>query len=232
MGCACITVVLFLLLTAGYYQFYTQYFGWAFGIENEDAYNDDPYGTELDGEELDPVRDEDYWEDKTRDGIGIPQKPVNLRARLDRILSGPHYKVFHDISFIPVGEQDPVRIDHLVVSPLGLFLIRTIDRDGGIDTCLDDDEWWWMQDMELELFPSPRHEIKHIARQFATIHTLDTDKVIGVVASTGRAFFEGEVPPDVRYAKDLPKELWPLSRANMSPRDLNGVYKWLVKQTG
>ena len=125
---------------------------------------------------------------------------AKVNAGLKRFLDQESYRLFENIT-LPIGDQT-TQIDHVVVSPYGIFVIETKNMDGWIFGSTDYARWTQVIYQFKQRFQNPlqQNEIHVRAlRQFVGVHPED---VHNIVVFVGNSTFKTPMPPEVMQSVD------------------------------
>ena len=140
-----------------------------------------------------------------------------LAAVLRRKLDASHYHVLNDI-YLPLDDGSTTQIDHVVVSPFGVFVIETKTYKGWIFGNSRDAQWTQVLHRRKSRFQNPlRQNYLHVQRLMGLTGLL-TDVVHSVVAFSGEATFKTKLPPEVMHFADVINYILSF-RSNIIPQD-------------
>ena len=113
---------------------------------------------------------------------------------------GREYEILNDI-YLPSREGETTQIDHIVVSPYGIFVVETKNWTGWIFGDAQSVKWTQTVYRKKSSFQNPiRQNYKHICELSRNLG-IDADYFIGVVAVTGDCEFKTAMPNGVVYSK-------------------------------
>lgn len=128
---------------------------------------------------------------RSRESSGESRVNTGLSSHLDE----KTYRLIEDVT-LPVGDGT-TQIDHLVVSPYGIFVVETKDMTGWIFGKPDDARWTQVTFRDRYRFQNPiRQNYKHV-KTVQELLCLSRLQVIGVVAFVGDSEFKTPMPPAV-----------------------------------
>lgn len=118
---------------------------------------------------------------------------------LKRALPASHYTVFHDVTLRsgPADNGPTTRIDHVVVSPYGVFVIETQHCSGLIFGSEGETQWSRMRFRSKQQFRNPLHQNQGHVRALQELSGLDAACFHPLVVFTGRAEFKTSMPARV-----------------------------------
>lgn len=120
-----------------------------------------------------------------------------LRSKLDPTI----YRQFHDLT-LPI-RNDTTQIDHVVVSPFGVFVIETKNYSGWIFGDRNSRVWTQTFYGGKYKFQNPlRQNFKH-TKAIESVLSLPAEYVHSVVVFVGSAEFRTVLPTNVVYLKEL-----------------------------
>jgi hypothetical protein len=124
-----------------------------------------------------------------------------VRLTIDIFLDGEHYHPIHNLVIkTPDGST---QIDHVVVSPYGIFVIETKHMKGWIFGDSRSKTWTQTLYRRKSLFQNPlRQNYKHTKAIENTLE-LSTDYVFSIVVFTGSAEFRTPMPSNVMHLNSL-----------------------------
>ena len=101
----------------------------------------------------------------------------------------PEYRVFHGIDL--AGRMDPVHIDHLILSPYGIFVIKTMSYGGVIKG--DDADKYWSDTVRVDtrVLENPVRINRRDADEMARLLGCRRDQIIPMVVFSNAAVLKG-----------------------------------------
>lgn len=112
-----------------------------------------------------------------------------------RRLNPEIYHVLHDVT-LPTAHGS-TQIDHLVISPFGVFVVETKNMGGWIFGSVENKKWTQTFYRRKFSFQNPlRQNFKHIMA-IAEVTGLDKSKIHSLVIFLGNAKFKTDMPPNV-----------------------------------
>ena len=124
-----------------------------------------------------------------------------VSRRLDLFLPGKSYVLFNDVT-LPTTKSS-AQIDHIVVSPFGVFVIETKNYSGWIFGSANQKQWTQVHYRTKHRFMNPlRQNYKH-TEAVKRFLSLDDRYVFSIVVFTGSARIKTKVPANVIYLRDL-----------------------------
>ena len=150
---------------------------------------------------------------------------VVLRRKLDASL----YHVLNDV-YLPIDDGSTTQIDHVVVSPFGVFVIETKTYKGWIFGNPRDAQWTQVLHRRKSRFQNPlRQNYLHLQR-LVRLMGLRTDVVHSVVAFSGEATFKTKLPPEVMHFADVADYILSFKTEMIPPGDVEGIVVGIVRQ--
>ena len=112
---------------------------------------------------------------------------------------GQEYEILNDI-YLPSREGETTQIDHIVVSPYGIFVVETKNWTGWIFGDARSAKWTQTVYRKKSSFQNPmRQNYKHICELSRNLD-VDANYFIGVVAVTGDCEFKTTMPEGVVFS--------------------------------
>ena len=152
-----------------------------------------------------------------------------LAAVLRRKLDASLYHVLNDI-YLPLDDGSTTQIDHVVISPFGVFVIETKTYKGWIFGNSRDAQWTQVLPKRKSRFQNPlRQNYLHVQRLMG-LTGLQADVVHSVVAFSGEATFKTKFPPEVMHFADVADYILSFKSKAIPPGDVEGVVAGIVRQ--
>jgi len=162
---------------------------------------------------------------RLRGAFGETLLAAVLRRKLDALL----YHVLNDI-YLPLDDGSTTQIDHVVVSPFGMFVIETKTYKGWIFGNPRDAQWTQVLHRRKSRFQNPlRQNYLHVQR-LVRLMGLRTDVVHSVVAFSGEATFKTQLPPEVMHFADVADYILSFKTETIPPGDVEGIVAGIVRQ--
>ena len=122
-----------------------------------------------------------------------------VHQRLKHALPASHYTVFRDLPLRSAtgGGDHAVRIDHVVVSPYGIFVIETRHYSGWIFGAEREPEWTRVHFRSRRRFPNPLRQNHAHIRALQDLLGLDETMFHSLVVFSGSAEIRTPMPPNV-----------------------------------
>lgn len=150
-----------------------------------------------------------------------------LRRRLDASI----YHVLNDV-YLPLDDGSTTQIDHVVVSPFGVFVIETKTYKGWIFGNSRDAQWTQALPKRKSRFQNPlRQNYLHVQRLMGLTGLL-ADVVHSVVAFSGEATFKTKFPPEVMHFADVADYILSFKSRMIPPEDVEGIVATIVRLDG
>ena len=154
-----------------------------------------------------------------------------LVAVLRRKLDASIYHVLNDI-YLPLDDGSTTQIDHVVVSPFGVFVIETKTYKGWIFGNPRDAQWTQVLHRRKSRFQNPlRQNYLHVQRLMG-LTGLMADVVHSVVAFSGEATFKTKLPPEVMHFADVADYILSYKSKMIPPDDVEGIVATIVRVDG
>jgi hypothetical protein len=117
------------------------------------------------------------------------------------LLDAKTYHQLHDL--ILETKDGTVQIDHVIVSPFGVFVIETMDMGGTIFGKTFDPDWTQTFKGETIKFPNPLKPNYDRKLALNGVLGIGADKLFSIIAFTGNSAFEIAMPDNVAQGKDF-----------------------------
>ncbi|MDO9584444.1 MAG: nuclease-related domain-containing protein [Desulfomicrobium sp.] len=117
------------------------------------------------------------------------------------LLDAKTYHQMHDL--ILETKDGTVQIDHVIVSPFGVFVIETMDMGGTIFGKTFDPDWTQTFKGETTKFPNPLKPNYDRKLALNGVLGIGADKLFSIIAFTGNSAFEIAMPDNVAQGKDF-----------------------------
>ena len=164
---------------------------------------------------------------RLRGAFGETLLATVLRRKLDASL----YHVLNDI-YLPLDDGSTTQIDHVVVSPVGVFVIETKTYKGWIFGNPRDAQWTQVLHRRKSRFQNPlRQNYLHVQR-LVRLMGLRTDVVHSVVAFSGEATFKTKLPPEVMHFADVADYILSFKSRKIPQDDVEGIVATIVRLDG
>jgi restriction system protein len=118
-----------------------------------------------------------------------------VRHRLQRALPASHYTILHDVTL--ETDRGATQIDHVVVSPYGIFVIETRHMPGWISGSERDAQWTQTFFRSKTRIQNPLQQNSSHIKVLQQLLGLDTSKFHSLVVFTGNARFKTQMPINV-----------------------------------
>ncbi|MCB1740930.1 MAG: NERD domain-containing protein [Gammaproteobacteria bacterium] len=118
-----------------------------------------------------------------------------VSSRLSRALDAATYRVIDDVT-LPT-RNGTTQIDHLVVSPHGVFVIETKNFSGWIFGREDQQRWTQVLYERKSSFFNPIRQNRHHIKTVQSLCHLRPDQTFGYVVFTGDSTFKTDMPASV-----------------------------------
>jgi hypothetical protein len=149
---------------------------------------------------------------------------IILLNRLDK----EHYLVLNDV-YIPKGEGKTAQIDHVVVSPYGIFVIETKNYKGWITG--GETSQYWTQTIykkKEKLFNPIKQNNGHIKALKALLKDFPNLTYISIVTFSSRADLKVKVTSNVVYTPQILKTIKKYNKEIISLVDVRKVYEQIA----
>jgi len=125
-----------------------------------------------------------------------------IRKLLQLELPRSHYIILQNVWL--AGQKQPLRIDHLVISVYGLFVIKQITAGGLISGKPGDARWMRSSRRKEQAFPNPLFECLNQVSVVCTVLGLDASLLNFALVFTGKVKFSVPMPVNVTRLDGLP----------------------------
>lgn len=114
-----------------------------------------------------------------------------------RKLDPAQYRVFHDLYLPHPSEEGTTQIDHVVVSPFGIFVIETKNYRGWIFGSEKQAQWTQQIFRKKHKFQNPLHQNKLHVKALMLFLNLPEDHFQSVVLFIGNTEFKTDMPDNI-----------------------------------
>jgi restriction system protein len=118
-----------------------------------------------------------------------------VHRTLEKSLSRPHYTILRDVTL--KTRKGTTQIDHIVVSPYGIFVIETRHMSGWIFGSEHDAQWTRSFLRSKQRFQNPLRQNHGHIKALEELLRLDSSKFHSLVVFTGSAGFKTSMPVNV-----------------------------------
>lgn len=136
----------------------------------------------------------------SKKAVGL-QGENRMRHALDDNLESSEYVVMHDLLF-PGLYGMPTQIDHLVISPFGIFVVEMKNWMG--DIVAKTTKWLKCRGRREQKLPNPIKQNSHHAEALSTRLNIPDSLIRGLVAVPHNARFAAGMPKGVYYYSQIP----------------------------
>lgn len=141
---------------------------------------------------------------------------------------GPEYEILNDV-YLPSREGETTQIDHIVVSPYGIFVVETKNWTGWIFGDAESAKWTQSVYRKKSSFQNPiRQNYKHICELGRNLG-IGADYFIGVVAITGDCTFKTEMPDGVVYSRQASKYIRSFKQEIIKPGQVSEIAQAILE---
>jgi hypothetical protein len=149
-----------------------------------------------------------------------------VRVKLEQLDSAT-YKVIHDV-LIP-SKNGSTQIDHIVVSPYGVFVLETKHYDGWIYGNETDEKWVQVIYKRKSKFYNPIRQNKgHIRALSLVLQEFGSIPFIPIVVFTGRGTLRTQTTTKVVYGRDLLNVLSEFKDVVIEPAKIEEIYQKIL----
>ena len=160
---------------------------------------------------------------KVKGRIGEMRVSWSLRSEL-----GEGYEILNDV-YMPSMEGETTQIDHIVVSPYGIFVIETKNWTGWIFGDAKSAKWTQSVYRKKNSFQNPiRQNYKHICELSRNLG-IDKGYFISVIAVTGDCTFKTDIPEGVVYSKRAAEYIRSFTRWLIKPEQVPEIVSAILE---
>lgn len=124
-----------------------------------------------------------------------------MRKLAGTLLDPATYRQFHDVAF--QTREGAVHIDHVLVSPFGVFVVESMDERGEIAGKAFDSDWTCTFRGDTAKFTNPLRPNFNRKLALGNLTGIGEDKLFSVIAFTDEARFAHPMPDNVTRGKGL-----------------------------
>lgn len=135
--------------------------------------------------------------------VQVGEAGENMVREAIKNLPPDRYVVLHDV-WLPMEDGGETQIDHVIVSPFGIFIVETKNWKGLIYADAKSAVWTKFNLGHKDTYKNPiRQNYKHIVSVREKFSRQGSEFVFGVVAMSPAADFKGGVPDGVVFYNEL-----------------------------
>lgn len=140
-------------------------------------------------------------------------------------------KLYRRISNITLSVDDSTtQIDHVVVSPFGVFVIETKNMSGWIFGGEKDAQWTQTFRRKKHRFQNPLHQNAKHVRVLAEQFDIEERAIHSVVVFVGEAEFKTRMPPNVRQHTGVVRYIQSFTAKVLSDEEVNRIVRQIGEQ--
>ena len=143
------------------------------------------------------------------------------RKIAEALLDRQTYRQLHDV--ILETKDGPVRIDHVIVSRFGVFVVEAMDIRGEILGKTFDPEWTRTVGGERVKFQNPLRPNYNRKLALDGLLQIGEHKIFSVIAFTDRSAFQVEMPDNVTRGKDFVKYIKSKDTVLINDSEIQGI---------
>ena len=143
------------------------------------------------------------------------------RKIAEALLDGQTYRQLHDV--ILETREGLVRIDHVIVSRFGVFVVEAMDMRGEILGRAFDPEWTQTVGGERVTFQNPLRPNYNRKLALDGLLQIGEHKIFSVIAFTDRSAFQVEMPDNVTRGKDFVKYIKSKDTVLINDSEIRGI---------
>ena len=154
-----------------------------------------------------------------------------VHQKLQKHLKESDYQLFKDLT-LPYGDGGTTQVDHIVLSPFGVFVIETKNRQGWIFGGANESNWTQVVYSAKYPFQNPIHQnYKHV-RVIQSLLGLKTDQLHNIVVFVGRCTPKTAMPNNVVWgAASLAMHIMAKRDILIEPDDLDTMARVLKEKS-
>ena len=143
------------------------------------------------------------------------------RKIAEALLDRETYRQLHDVML--ETKDGPVRIDHVIVSRFGVFVVEAMDMRGEILGRAFDPEWMQTDGGERVKFQNPLRPNYNRKLALDALLRIGEHKIFSVISFTDRSRFQVEMPDNVTRGKDFVKYIKSKDAVLINDSQLQGI---------
>jgi hypothetical protein len=143
---------------------------------------------------------------------------VRLRRKLESILDDGTYHFLHDLT-IP-DHDGTAQIDHVLISPCGVFVIETKNYSGWIYGSADQQNWTHVFHRKKFRFQNPVHQNYNHVKAVQASTGMSNDQIHSLVVFVGSGEFKTQMPAEVVNIDGLKRYFWSKSEIVLSEQEI------------
>ena len=174
------------------------------------------------------------WKEPPRD-VQLPlrskgkQGESKVNAGITRRLDPETYRLFKNVTF-PIRDET-TQIDHLIVSPCGIFVVETKNMSGWIFGSADYVRWTQVIYRFKQGFQNPVRQNEVHVRAVLELLGVHPEYVHNVVVFVGSSTFKTPMPPGVLQGiSELENFVRSKSVPVFTQHELERIYKWIQEK--
>lgn len=162
--------------------------------------------------------------------VSVGEKGEAMVRDVIKGLPPDRYAVLHDV-WLPMEDGGETQIDHVIVSPFGIFVIETKNWKGIIHADDNSPVWTKYNCGHKDTYKNPIHQnYKHIVSIREKFFRAEREFVFGVVAMSPEADFKYGVPKGVVYYNELGSWIMgyvtPCIKSEQIPEIVSAIQEW------
>jgi hypothetical protein len=153
-----------------------------------------------------------------------------VAARLRKGLS-QEYLIYNDF-YLPLDDGTTTQLDHVIVSPYGVFVVETKNYEGWIFANAKSAKWTQTIYKKKSQFQNSIRQNYHHRCAIANVLGIPVEYIIGVVAFTGGCEFKTEIPEGVVYSRRAAEYIRTFSKVILKDEDVVAIADALQEWNG
>jgi hypothetical protein len=154
---------------------------------------------------------------------------ARLRRELDDVLCDETFSFLHDLT-LP-DYDGTCQIDHVLVSPFGVFVIETKNYNGWIFGSERNRMWTHTFHRKKYQFQNPLHQNYNHVKTVQALTRLRSDQIHSLVVFTGRGEFKTPIPSNVIKVQDLRRYFFARSDVRLAPAEIESVVQQIQEKS-
>ncbi|WP_022942668.1 NERD domain-containing protein [Psychromonas hadalis] len=142
---------------------------------------------------------------------------------LTKFLEKDQYTLIKNVTL--ATENGTTQIDHIVVSPFGVFVIETKNMKGWIFGSAKQKQWTQKIFKYSGKFQNPLHQNYKHTQTLASCLNLPSDQIYSVIVFIGDSTFKTEMPQNVTYARGCVEYIKTKQELHFTPEQVNEIVK-------
>ncbi len=152
------------------------------------------------------------------------QGELKTKSLITSTLPEEKYYLINDVTF--PRTLGTTQIDHILVSPYGVFVIETKNMSGWIFGKEEDRKWTQtFKNKKRYSFNNPLRQVNYHANSVASLINIYRDKIFPIVVFAGESEFKTDIPDNVKHTYDFISYIRSKQSIILSERDIKRIIK-------